>query len=261
MGYLTTPDTSIYYEIQGTGTPILFIHGMGLTLKNWDSQASFLAKQGFQVISVDLRGHGRSTPTSHPHLNRNIIYQATDDLVQLLKDLKHSKVILVAYSTGTVIAQQFALTYPTYTKALVLSGSFPKIHNLYLYSKFTIGLGLCYARARKVLEAGVALTNGKDNRQRKLFFNEAKKVNRSETIRLIKDALQFDCRSRLDEINSPILVTYGQREKGMMTYRRDYLTQAKSAEVVVLPAVKHATATKKDAAYNDILLHFLKGIE
>jgi pimeloyl-ACP methyl ester carboxylesterase len=258
--YLPLKEATIYYEVEGQGEPLIFIHGMGLSHVNWRPQVDFFTKQGFKTITLDIRGHGRSTETLEAFKKENIIKQITQDVYQLLKGLDIEQGVFIGYSTGTVLCQDFALTYPGLTKGIVLSGAFPKISNLYLYGKFASSMGLTYMNARKILEKGVARSNGKDEEQINVFRQEAKRVKRKEAIRLLKASFGFDCRKQLKDIQAPILVTYGGNERHMMTYRHDYLRYAPSAEICMFPHVNHATPTKCTDSYNKVLLDFFNQV-
>src|SRR4051812_34077901 len=61
--YFTAKDgTHIYYEVQGMGTPVILVHGFMNTGNNWKRTVLYdtLLKTGFKVITLDLRGNGRS---------------------------------------------------------------------------------------------------------------------------------------------------------------------------------------------------------
>ena len=62
MGTITTRDNvTIYYKDWSTGAPVVLSHGWPLSSDSWESQALFLAANGFRVITHDRRGHGRSS--------------------------------------------------------------------------------------------------------------------------------------------------------------------------------------------------------
>ncbi|MDQ0337740.1 pimeloyl-ACP methyl ester carboxylesterase [Caldalkalibacillus uzonensis] len=263
MGYLPTDSGHMYYEVEGNGFPLVFIHGMGLSHVNWRAQVDFFKHRGFKTVTIDTRGHGKSSPTHSSEGKRtpvNHLQANTRDLYQLLNKLEIEECFLVGYSTGTLIAQQFVTHYPERVKGTVISGAFPKISNLYLWGKFTAGLGLTSLNATHLLSRLVARSNGKDEAQITAFRIEASKVDRDEAIGLLKDALAFDCRDALPKIKTPILVTYGGNERHMMKYRHDYLTLCPAAEVVLFPEVNHATMTKKTESYNKVLLDFFQTI-
>jgi non-heme chloroperoxidase len=94
---ITTPDgVSIYYKDWGSGQPVVLSHGWPLSSDSWESQAFFLASNGFRVITHDRRGHGRS---SQPFEGNDMDHYA-DDLAQLIETLDLKNIILMGFSTG-----------------------------------------------------------------------------------------------------------------------------------------------------------------
>jgi len=95
------------YSLQGRGTPLVFIHAVGLNKSIWFAQTSELAHQ-FQVLTYDIMGHGRSPlPPEHPHL-RDYVCQ----LVELMNELGIYQAHVVGHSLGAMIALELALNHP-----------------------------------------------------------------------------------------------------------------------------------------------------
>lgn len=97
MPYITTPDgTDIHYHDWGKGTPVVLIHGWPLNADMWELQATYLAENGYRVISYDRRGFGKSSkPFSFNDYN-----VLADDLAALLNKLDLHNVALVGMSMG-----------------------------------------------------------------------------------------------------------------------------------------------------------------
>lgn len=112
-GFAAVNGTRLYYEVAGSGTPVVLVHGFTLDVRMWDDQFLLLAEH-YRVVRYDLRGFGQSaTPTTDP-------YVACDDLRALLDFLGIDAAAVVGLSMGGGVAADFALTYPDRTKALVL---------------------------------------------------------------------------------------------------------------------------------------------
>ncbi|MFX1419553.1 MAG: alpha/beta fold hydrolase [Promethearchaeota archaeon] len=108
-------DIKICYKLKGKGDPIFLIHGFGAKKEFWRGQIVELAKH-FQVIWFDLRGAGKS---SHP----NILYtmkMLVDDLKDFMDFLNIQKAHLIGHSLGSMIAQNFTLSYPKRVIKMVL---------------------------------------------------------------------------------------------------------------------------------------------
>ena len=68
MSTITTNDgTEIFYKDWGRGQPIVFHHGWPLSSDDWDAQMMFFVEQGYRVVGIDRRGHGRSSQVSDGH--------------------------------------------------------------------------------------------------------------------------------------------------------------------------------------------------
>lgn len=114
-GYAPVDGLKMYYEIHGTGEPLLLLHGgLGSTAMFADMIPS-LAKTR-QVIAVDLQTHGRTAD-----IDRAITYEAmADDIAALVKYLQIPQVDLLGYSVGGGVALQTTIRHPTIVRKLVV---------------------------------------------------------------------------------------------------------------------------------------------
>ena len=115
-------DIQLYYEITGQGQPLLFIHGLGSSTRDWEAQVSPFAAN-YQVITFDLRGHGRSDKPPGPYT----LPLFTADTAGLLKALGLDAAHVVGISLGGGIAFQLALDYPELVKTLTIVNSAPAL--------------------------------------------------------------------------------------------------------------------------------------
>ena len=106
--------TKLYYEIHGSGDPVVLLEGGQLDRRLWDDQFEVFARS-YRVVRMDVRGFGKSADVSGP-------YQSHEDLHGLLEALGIPRAHLVGLSLGGRIAIDFALTYPNMVSSLVLIG-------------------------------------------------------------------------------------------------------------------------------------------
>ncbi len=111
----TTTGEPIYYEKEGSGDPIVFINGFGLTNRMWRKQVEHL-KDSYSCITYDIRGFGKSPVPKGP-------YSHHEDLLNLMKSLNITNAHIVGLSLGGYISIDFALTYPEFVKSLTLLSS------------------------------------------------------------------------------------------------------------------------------------------
>ena len=115
QGFIPIKDGKLYYEKNGSGSTLIFLHGLCLDHRMWQQQVAYFSKS-YTCINVDLRGFGKSSlPTDTP-------YSFHEDIKALLDSLHVNKpVVLIALSMGGKAAINFSLAYPQRTEALILA--------------------------------------------------------------------------------------------------------------------------------------------
>ena len=117
-GFVNVGNAKIYYEIAGTGMPFVMIHAGVADRRQWNHEFAYFA-QSYQVLRYDMRGYGNSEPAAGE-------FSHLSDLVSLLDALDiHEPLILMGCSMGGGLAMDFALTYPSKVRALIMVGSGP----------------------------------------------------------------------------------------------------------------------------------------
>lgn len=115
MPYAELSDIRCYYELLGSGDPLLLIPGLGGTCSSWDCAANELAT-GATLIMPELRGVGKSE-AKRPA--RNLRYLVAD-LVELVDHLGLDKTNVLGLSLGGIVAQEFAIEHASRVNKLVL---------------------------------------------------------------------------------------------------------------------------------------------
>jgi len=115
QNYVNVVGGRLYYEVEGSGHPIVLIHAGFLDRRMWDEQFELFAKR-FKMIRYDVRGFGKSSKPNEK-------YSDIEDLYTLLTSLKEEKTGVVGVSNGGRIAIDFTINHPSMVDALVLAGS------------------------------------------------------------------------------------------------------------------------------------------
>lgn len=105
----------LYYEVSGSGNPILFIHAGVADCSMWDDQITFFS-QYYRVIRYDTRGFGRSITETTEFSNRQ-------DILDLFAYLQVEKAVVVGISRGGQIAIDFAIEHPASVIALIAAAA------------------------------------------------------------------------------------------------------------------------------------------
>lgn len=123
MNFFSHDGFDIAYIDEGSGAPVLLIHGFGSThLVNWVSTGwvKTLTDAGYRVVALDNRGHGRSSKSYVPE--DYVPAKMAGDAEALLERLGVSRAHVMGYSMGARIAAVLALNAPDKVASLVFGG-------------------------------------------------------------------------------------------------------------------------------------------
>lgn len=115
MPFVEVEDGRVYYEVKGKGRPLVLIHGAWATHEWWRWQVPELSR-GYQVLTLDVRGHGKSSLLKSAYS----VDGFTRDLEILLQQVLIDELALVGWSMGGIISMQYCLNYREKVKALIL---------------------------------------------------------------------------------------------------------------------------------------------
>lgn len=253
MSFIIVNGCKLYFEVKGQGTPILFIHPPLLTHLNFENQMRELSKE-FQVITFDIRGHGRSSYSEQP-LNYPLI---SDDMKQLLNHLAIQKAFICGYSTGGTIALEFLLSHSDRALGGILISGLSEVSDWVLKGKIKAATILTKFKALSLLAMYVSLSNSNT----KSSFHEMVKEEKKGTPKNIKEyyqySLSYHCTNNLGNIKKPILLVFGKKDKGFYRYARLLHERLPNNELRWIQNGKHQLPTHSAGQLNWIMKQFIK---
>jgi pimeloyl-ACP methyl ester carboxylesterase len=122
MPYARNCAVNIYYEVEGQGEPLMIIHGLTRSLEDMkEAGYAETLQEDFQVILVDLRGHGKSDKPHNPedYTAEKII----GDVLAVQDDLGLTATHILGYSYGGGIAFECAVSAPDRVMSLIVGGA------------------------------------------------------------------------------------------------------------------------------------------
>lgn len=122
MPHLFINGLTYYFEMQGTGPPLLLLHGFSGSSQNWQQLQPQLAEK-FRVLTVDVLGHGRTA--SPPDEGRYTMERVAADLIALVDHLGYTHMGIWGYSMGGRLALYTAVHYPHAVAHLILESASP----------------------------------------------------------------------------------------------------------------------------------------
>ena len=120
-GSLRRLGSELHFWVTGPrdGMVVAFTHGASLDHRSFDAQLPVLVDAGFQVVTWDMRGHGRSKPLGAEFTAATL----AGDLAAILEQVDCDEAVVVGHSMGGYVAQQFVHEFPELARALVVIGS------------------------------------------------------------------------------------------------------------------------------------------
>lgn len=118
--YASVNSIKMYYEISGTGSPLVLIHGGGSTIKTNFSRIMPLLAKTHQVIAVELQAHGHTGDRDAPET----FAQDADDVAELLNQLSIPKADMLGFSNGGQTCLELGIRHADKVRKLIIASAF-----------------------------------------------------------------------------------------------------------------------------------------
>mgnify|MGYP001177111258 FL=1 len=231
---------------------ILLMHGSGLTHIVWSLHEQFYVNQGFNVLSVDLPGHGNS---EGPSLKS--IEEISDWIKSLMSVLNIKKLIIIGHSQGSLVGIDFAARYPDLISSLVLvAGSYKMPVNQDLIN---------YAEAGDEKAVLLMMKWGYEGSKAFIGGNPVKKIINSS--REIREVLAVDLnacnnykggKESLGKINCSTLCIFGDLDKMVpLKVGNKMSSMIKNSEKKIINNCGHMIIFEKAFEMRQIVKEFL----
>ena len=231
---------------------ILLMHGSGLTHIVWSLHEQFYASQGFNILSVDLPGHGNS---EGPSLKS--IEEISDWVKSLMNVLDIKKIIIIGHSQGCLVGIDFASRYSNLINDLVLvAGSYKMPVNQDLID---------YAEAGDEKVILLMMKWGYEGSKAFIGGNPIKKIINSS--REIREVLAVDLnacnnyksgKESLEKINCPTLCIFGDLDKMVpLEMGNKMASMIKNSEKKIINNCGHMIIFEKAFEMRKIVKEFL----
>ncbi|MFS1514031.1 alpha/beta fold hydrolase [Chengkuizengella sp. SCS-71B] len=253
MPFKQVNGVKLYYQVKGSGIPIIFIHPPLLTCSNFIYQTQQLSDE-FEVITFDIRGHGLSQSSKEP-LTFSLI---ADDIIQLLDFLKIKRCYICGYSTGGTIALEAMLTYPDRFFGGILISAMSEVSDFKLKRRIMMAVGLTSIRAKSFLAYVITRGNADIKPTFKQLYKEAKRGNVKNIKQYYRATLSYNCSSKLKYLQTPQLLIYGDQDKGFHKYANILHKELPNNEIHFLQGKTHQIPTKSALHMNHLITDWIE---
>ena len=247
----------IYYDTHGSGEPVLLVHGLGSSTLDWQPQVEALAPH-YQVITFDVRGHGRS---SKPR-QRYSVRLFAEDTAALVRSLGLAPVHVVGISMGGMVAFQLVVTEPDLVRSLVIVNSGPAMPVKTLAQRAMIWSRIAIVRLQGMRKMGEVLARRllpkpEHAALRRQFVERWSANDPTAYLASLKALVNWSVMERLGGIACPTLILTADQDYTPVDVKRAYMAMIPGAKLVVVDDARHMLPVERPEPFNEALLAFL----
>lgn len=257
MPELIVNGVRLHYRRSGQGDPLLLLHGLGSSSRDWEHQLDALSAR-FEVIVPDLRGHGRSDKPPGPYS----VALFASDIAEFMRMLGLGAAHLVGLSMGGMLAFQLALDHPQSVRSLIIVNSAPELVPRGLKQRWQFARRRWIVRLLGMRRMGKVLADQllPEPGQRHLHavFIERWAENDPRAYLASLDAIVgWSVIERIAELRVPCLVVSADADYTPIAAKRAWAALIPGAELAVICNSRHMTPLDQAQAFNEALIGFL----
>jgi pimeloyl-ACP methyl ester carboxylesterase len=242
QGYVEHDGARIWYSTQGSGSPVILLHGGLGHGGNWGYQVPALVNSGYSAVVIDSRGHGRSTRDSRPYS-----YELMGSDVLAVMDALHlERAPIVGWSDGACTALILARQAPARVAGVFFFGCNMDPSGVKQIEPSPL-LDRCFHRHA---EDYARLSATPD--QFSAF---------AEAVGLMQRTQPNYSADDLSEIRVPVVIVHSEHDEFIKREHAEYLARSiPGAQLVVLPGVSHFAPLQRPEFFNRAMVDFLKSV-
>lgn len=253
------------YENNATSEWVTFVHGAGGSSSIWYKQIRDFGKE-YNVLLVDLRGHGKSKKHVPEKRKRYSFDTIGDEVIEVLDHLKIQSSHFVGISLGTIIIREITERHPGRTKSMVLGGAVMKLN---IRGQILMRTGALFKSVLPYLVlyklfAFIIMPKKKHRESRNLFINEAKKLYQKEFKRwftLISQVNPLLSFFRIKDCGVPTLYVMGSEDHMFLPSISKLVKNHPSSQLSVVENCGHVVNVEQPEVFNSVVLAFLATVK
>ena len=260
MPKVSVQDIEINYQEEGSGYPLILIHGLNGDLTGWVLVMPELSKH-YRTIALDVRGHGGTGKPDQPYSIKSF----SEDFFEFMNQLKIPKAHILGLSMGGAIAQQFALDHPEMIRSLVLVSTFSyvdeKTHQAFSRLRQTLKEKGYPAFFDEVIKLAFTPEFISANPGPIAELKEKRvRINSPLAIGRATDAcMAFNLKNEIAKISLPTLIVSGRKDVFTPIHLAEQIHRSiRGSEWKILEGVGHNLYIEKGSQLARVTLEFLE---
>ena len=241
---------------------VTLVHGVGGSSIVWYKQIREFSKH-FNVLVVDLRGHGKSRDLFAAYMGRDYTFEDISmDVLDVLDHLGIHKSHFIGVSLGTILIRVIAELDPERVESMTLAGAITRLN---IRSRFLVQVAKVFKPVIPFmwlyrLFARILMPNKKHKESRYIFIKEAQKIYRREInrwfklLRNVNPLLQYHVEQNP---SIPTLYLMGEEDHLFLQPVRDLVKHNDMASLITIKNSGHVCNVDQPAAFNEHAIRFI----
>tara|TARA_B110000977_G_C11053565_1_gene483214 strand:+ start:71 stop:856 length:786 start_codon:yes stop_codon:yes gene_type:complete len=250
------------YTINENTPWVTFVHGAGGSSSIWYKQLRDFKKE-FNVLLIDLRGHGKSKSPLYEKIKSYSFDVISDEVVDVLEHLKIKASHFVGISLGTIIIREIAERYPEKMLSMIMGGAVMKLN---LRGQLLMKLGVLLKSVIPYIVlykffALIIMPKKTHKESRNLFIKEAKKLYEKEFKRwftLFAEVNPLLSLFRIKDSGIKTLYIMGEEDHMFLPSIKKLVKDHLSSKLIVIPNCGHVVNIEQPVTFNEKVLSFIK---
>lgn len=255
----------LYYKTYTHSTSkvwVVFIHGAGGSSNVWYKQVKDF-KANFNVLLIDLRGHGKSQNVfSEVWSNKYTFEDVSKDVIDVLDHLNIEKAHFVGISLGTIIIRTIADIAPERMDSLILGGA---VTRLTVKSRILVNIGNAIKRIIPYMwlykiYAMILLPKANHSESRNLFIKEAKSLYKKEFLRWFKLTQELTPLLKLfreKQIDLPIYYVMGSEDHMFLEPVKEMVQSHSNSSLYIVENCGHVVNVEQPVSFNKTVIEYI----
>lgn len=244
---------------------VTFVHGAGGSSSIWYKQIRAF-KNEYNVLVLDLRGHGNSKPLLKDTFNQKYTFDSiTQDIVEVLEHLQIKQSHFVGISLGTILIRNLAEKRPDLVESMILGGAILKLN---FRSQILMRLGIIFKSVVPYMLlyrffAFIIMPKKNHKESRLLFANEAKKLYQKEFIRWFKLTAEINPLLRFfraKDLPIPTLYVMGSEDHLFLPAIKKTVEKHLMSSLHIIEECGHVVNVEQPNHFNQKTLGFLRAL-
>ncbi len=244
---------------------VTFVHGAGGSSTIWYKQLRDFKKH-FNVLLLDLRGHGNSKPNFKDAFDEKYTFDfITNDIVEVLNDAKIVKSHFVGISLGTILIRNLAENHPERVASMIMGGAIMKLN---FRSQLLMRLGNVFKSVVPYIWlykffAFVILPNRNHRESRLLFVREAKKLYQKEFLRWFKLTSEINPLLRFFravDVKIPTLYVMGSEDYLFLPSVEKVVNAHNFSRLKIIQDCGHVVNVEQPNTFNDSVIAYISNL-